>query len=75
MKFCVGVVHKNCRTTANFVKIIWNLCLFILHSLTEDFHPIWGGGGVIREDAHENVSNDDAFREKWRGEFQVFRGL
>jgi hypothetical protein len=78
MKFCVGVVHKNCRTTASFVKIVWNFYLFIQYSLTEDFHPnffFFGGGGVIRGDAHENVSNDDEFRENWRGEFRVFRGL
>jgi len=72
MKFCAGVVHKNCRKTARFVKIVWNFYLFIPYSLTEDFHQIWGG--VISGDAHENVSND-AFRENWRREFHVFRCL
>ena len=74
MKFCVGIVHKNCRTNARFVKIVWNFYLFIPYSLTEDFHQIWWGG-VIRGDAYEHVSNDNAFRENWRSEFHVFRGL
>ena len=49
MKFCAGVVHKNCGTTARFVKIVWNFYLFIPYSLTEDFHQIWGGGKLLEE--------------------------